>query len=500
MSKMLLKDMLKYLPAQVVPGLVGLASMPIVTRIFPPAEYGNYSLVMATVAILSMLFGWLPTSVIRYYPAYAREGRLDVFNTTIVKLAAITLAALACLYYAIVLLGRPWISARLWLLLLAGGLLLVATCAYNLLQWFLRSRRRVGWYSAFAVWHSLAGFGLGMTFIFLLGTGIEGLLVGGVLSIVAILPLLWREAVGGVRIRSGGIDSQAARAAFTYGMPLVAGNLASWVLALSDRYLLELFRNSAEVGVYSVSYNVADRSLMLLVTLFMMATGPIGMRLWEEAGERESSRFVASVSRLYLLACVPVVVGMSVLSRQVIGIMAGDDYAGGYRIMPYVICGILLLGIQQQFQWGLLYHKRTSFITLATVAAGVLNVLLNIVYVPAYGYLAAAVTTLVSYAVLLLLTIRLSRRFFFWPFPYRALLNAAIASGIMGIVIRSLERIPRLAPVTIVVICICAGTAAYGAALLLLGEFSSEELSLVRRAMHKAITRMQGITGMAGNR
>ena len=78
MNNGFVKDMLKYLPAQVVPGLVGLVSIPIVTRIFPPAEYGDYSLAAATVMVLSTLFGWLPTSVIRYYPVYEREGRLAV--------------------------------------------------------------------------------------------------------------------------------------------------------------------------------------------------------------------------------------------------------------------------------------------------------------------------------------------------------------------------------------------------------------------------------------
>ncbi len=80
MNNGFVKDMVKYLPSQVVPGLVALVSIPVVTRIFPPGEYGNYSLAAATVMILSTLFGWLPISVIRYYPAYEREGRLAVLQ------------------------------------------------------------------------------------------------------------------------------------------------------------------------------------------------------------------------------------------------------------------------------------------------------------------------------------------------------------------------------------------------------------------------------------
>lgn len=57
MTKGFLKDTIKYLPAQIAPGIVGFVSIPIITRIFLPQEYGNYSLAMATVMVLTTLGG-----------------------------------------------------------------------------------------------------------------------------------------------------------------------------------------------------------------------------------------------------------------------------------------------------------------------------------------------------------------------------------------------------------------------------------------------------------
>jgi len=62
-----------------------------------------------------------------------------------------------------------------------------------------------------------------------------------------------------------------------YSFPLVLGNLAAWVLSLSDRYILEFFRGSQEVGIYSASYAISEKSIFLLVSLFMLASGPISM-------------------------------------------------------------------------------------------------------------------------------------------------------------------------------------------------------------------------------
>jgi O-antigen/teichoic acid export membrane protein len=491
----------RLLPAQVAPGIVGFVSIPIVARVFPPAEYGSYCLVTATLAILTTLFGWLPTSILRYYPAYARQERLDVFKATILRLGTIAMLTLTALYYGALLVLRTWMSARLWHLMTVGGLLFTVTCAFDLLQCVLRSKRFAGRYSTFAIWQSVTGFALGITLAVVLGFGIEGLLLGPALSIVSVLPLLWRQAMERDRpIRFGRMDREAVRAMFVYGVPLVVGNLAAWILGLSDRYILGVFRNSAEVGLYSLSYNIADKSLMLLIALFTMASGPLGMHIWENSGERDSSQFVSHVTRLYLLMCVPPAVGLSVLSRLVVGILGGQAYVSERGIVPFVLFGVLLFGLQQRFHYGLLFHRKTGRITMAIVIAGALNVILNLLFVPAYGYFAAAVTTLVCYGALLLLVIRFSRRLFVWNFPYRSLFNAAAASGVMGAVVHITGRHSGLTPVATLFLCVGIGAAVYLTILLLLGEFTSQELQLIGQTTRRALAAVQSIAGPADSR
>ncbi len=493
MSDGFLKDIAKYLPAQIVPGIVGLVSIPIVTRIFPRAEYGHYSLVMATVMVLSTVFGWLPTSITRFYPAYAlRPEQLEAFKTTVTSLGIVALTVLFVPYYAILLALGRWMSTELQFLLMIGGLLFAVTCAYNLLQSILRSKRFAGRYSAFAVWQSVAGFGLGIALILLLGLRVEGLLLGATLGMVPILPLLWRQAMdAGLRIRPGKADLKTAKAMFLYGLPLMVGNLAAWVLSLSDRYVLGLLRGPSEVGLYSLSYNIADKSIMLLATLFLMAEPAIGVRIWESQGERDSQRFVANVARLYLLLGVPAAVGLSVVSRLVVGLLGGDEYVEGHRIVPFVLFGVLLLGLQQRFHWGLLYHQKTGAITIALVIAGALKVVLNILFVPGYGYFAAAVTTLICYAVSMCLIIWLSRRLFVWRFPYRSLFKVVAASTVMGVTVYYVEHALTIPPVLRLLACTGVGAVVYGAALLALREFSSQEVGAIRQAISRTFTGQQ---------
>jgi len=60
------KDFIKYLPAQLAPALVGFLSIPVITKAYNPEQYGNYSLVLASIAVLMTFAGWVPTAIISF--------------------------------------------------------------------------------------------------------------------------------------------------------------------------------------------------------------------------------------------------------------------------------------------------------------------------------------------------------------------------------------------------------------------------------------------------
>ena len=83
-------------------------------------------------------------------------------------------------------------------------------------------------------------------------------------------------------------------------------------------------------------------------------------------------------------------------------------------------------------------YKKTHYVMFCTIISGLLNLGLNFLLIPKYGYVAAAVTTLLSYAVLMIMIIFISRKFFVWEFPFKTLGKALCASAFMGIIIYSI--------------------------------------------------------------
>ncbi len=476
MIKNLIKDMGIYLPAQIVPAIVGFISIPVITRLFSPGEYGNYVLVMATVGVLSTIIGWLPMSIIRFYPVYERDDRLDEFYGNTIKLTIVSILVVSLVTSGILVILKPHISMKLCSLMWIGILVFVLNSGFEVPLYFLRVKRQISWYSGFRIWDSIVAISFGILLVMAFHFGVSGLLLGSVLSLVIGFPFLWKKAIEGVSLSTKGNSFPLTLEMAKYSFPLVIGNLAAWILSLSDRYVLEFFRGSKEVGIYSASYGISEKSIMLLATLFMLASGPLSINIWEKEGKKKSQEFVSRLTRYYLIICLPAVVGLSVLAKPLIGILTAQEYHEGYRIIPLVTLGAFFLGLQQRFQAGPLFYKRTHFIMFSIIASGLLNLGLNFLLIPVYGYVVAAITTLVSYVFLLLLMIVTSRRLFVWEFPFRSLSKITCASAIMGVIVYLVGNKLTQSTLANLILGICLGLVVYFAMLFLLREPQKEEI------------------------
>lgn len=436
MSKEVFKDMFKYFPSQAIPMILGFVSIPIFTRLFSPENYGTYVLVVSTVSILiNITTGWLSMSVIRFYPAYNLNSRINEFQGNIMSLSLISIIIVSSVSLGVLYLIRDHISINFRYLMQFGIIFLAFNSLFQLLLSFLRIERRVNSYGLFSIWYSVAGLILGLMFVGILGYNVEGLLWGQIISIFLAIPLLWKIGLKNFSRKFFSISSLMTSEIAKYSFPLVIGNIAAWVLNLGDRYIIEFFRGSHEVGVYSASYMLSEKTIIFLFHMFKIASDPIGINIWEKEGKEKSRKFLNKLAKYYLLALVPAVIGLSVLAKPIITVLVAKEYHEGYRSIPFIALGSFFLGLQQRFLFILQLHKKTLFTLLIIAFSGLINVGLNILLIPIYGYMAAAVTTLISYAILLLLMIITSRRFFVWSFPFKSLIKAIIASGVMGLVV-----------------------------------------------------------------
>ena len=100
------------MPSKVVPAIVGFVSIPLLTNLFAPDAYGDYRLALAAVVLIGTAAGWLPSSILRFFPAHDNKGNLGAFYANLTRFWAVSTLTLSGIWvFVSLLLGNRSVIA-----------------------------------------------------------------------------------------------------------------------------------------------------------------------------------------------------------------------------------------------------------------------------------------------------------------------------------------------------------------------------------------------------
>ncbi len=462
-------DLVRYLPSQVIPAVIAFFTIPILTRLLPPAEYGDYRLVLAAVSVFGAAGSWLATSIYRFLPEMKMSDRVGEFRGTVHGLLGATVGLAILLWVVGLPISTSLIGISSSYLYLIGGVFMVSIVVWGVANAQVRAVREVGWYNVSVVLNKALTLGIGVALVIWAGLRVDGLVYGSIAGAALLLPiLLW--VVRRHLPAAGRFNPTLARQMLRYGMPIALVQVANWVLQLSDRFIISALRDLDEVGLYGAAYGIAEQGMETLLVMFELPFAVLAARVWERDGPEAASTFVSDSARSYLLVAIPAWAGISILARQVMGVMTAEAYREAWIIMPVVSLALLVSGIQWWYSAGSTFLKKTGQLVISIGAAVVVNVLLNLLLVGRFGYVVAAYTTLAAYIVATIVMIALTRPDFAWKFPLRSVARAILASAVMVGAIWAFIEAAAPGPMLTLATTIPLGLIVYGLTLAAVGE------------------------------
>lgn len=438
--QLLFRQILAYVPGSILPAFVGLASAAIFTRIFSTDEYGRYSLVLSIITLATALASqWLLQAINRYLP-----GASDIATRQEVKQVAamgvILVAGLLGGVTVIVLSFRNLLPAEWQEFVLPGTLLMVTTSAFNPLGVVLQAEMQAGLFSRYALANAVAKLLFSVFIVFAITHTPSGMVWGAVLSTAVLIPILWRQAglpLRGLLLHLDVLkESWRGLKRFTaYGFPMIGWFLSATLLNVGDRYVIQWFRGSAEVGIYSANYNLIQAGVGLIAAPVLLAAHPFLMRAWDEGDKPNAGRWLGTIAEWFALAGVILVGATWLFSLDLATWFLGPEFRAGHVIMPAVIAGVVAWQLGMYAHKPLEFSERTGFMSILSLAAAGLNLILNIIFVPIYGYVAAAYTTLVSYLVYAVITSIAGQRILRWQIKVKqiVIITVIIVGSVLGL-------------------------------------------------------------------
>lgn len=434
-QKNLLRRLLEYFPSKILPALTAFITTPIITHLFVPADYGALALALGVSNfLLASATSGIISGAVRFYAAYKARSQLNTFFTALAAAAGSAIIPFSLIAYGIIFLLRQQFSSLLYALLLICIATFAAQALNDILMGLLNAQQRSRLYTFFNLANRYASTGLSLLLVLAFGIGIGGMLWGPLIIDIVAIPLLIFFVGRGAKPSFDNLQIGDFKLMWIYAAPLTIGNLAMWSLRISDRYLIGLFRTQTEVGLYSASYNISGNSMEILTALFALSAFPMLVSAWETQGRGEAEKTLGVFTRIYLIIGLPMVVGLTILASPFISLLTSSAYHDGYKIVGYVASAEFFWELSQIASYGTLLQHQTGKIATNQIVAAVVNIGLNILLVPRFGFIVAGITTLVGFFVLFVLQAYASRKYLTWLFPWRTLLNVAIVATVMAVV------------------------------------------------------------------
>ncbi len=469
---------------------VDFAFAALMLRILGPASAGAYYFAIAIVGYLDI---WSNFGLNLYVTRHVAQRRAEA-EATLAQTMGLRLVLLSLSVPVLLLLGALWfrffgltVETALTIALLAVAL--VPGNIAGALSSLFYAEERMEYPAGLTSLTTLIKVSLG-ALVLLLGWGIVGLAAVAIVSNIATVGILWRTASRLFFRPSFAFTRATAWGIVVLSYPLMLNHLLQSLFFKVDVTLLQPLQGDTVVGYYSTAYKWVD-ALLIIPAYFTLAIFPLMSRY---AGETAASdggpshdtplaRTYVLAIRLLLMIALPAAAMMAFSADILVGLLGGAAYlpygAIALRIMIWFLPFSFVNGVTQ---YVLVAVDEAKWITRSFLIAVVFNVTANLIFIPRYSYVAAAVITVLSELVLMVPFMLAVRRSVAPVNLFAVAWRPVVATTALGGVTALLwGRVPWA-------VALLAGGLAYVAALAAVGGITAEDRSLARRLLPRRQT------------
>jgi O-antigen/teichoic acid export membrane protein/glycosyltransferase involved in cell wall biosynthesis len=394
---------------------VGFLLLPLYTRFLTLEDYGVIELLDLTGYVLAEFIALgIDQALMKYYHASPDEtDRRKTISTAVIFGAASGLLFVALLIPVRHIFAREILGDdRYSTLFLLSFMALFVSSVWRIERNTLRVQNRSGSFTQLSVAYTAVAILLNIYFVAYRNTGPAGIFYSTLISASAFsLYLSWRI------FRETGVhfDLSKLRRMLSYGLFFVPAGLASFVLNFADRYFLRAFSTLEEVGLYALAYKVAMIVTMLVAVPFNQVWHSY---LFEIRNQPNAKEVYSKVATYFLATLIAVALGLAVLSREIVVIMAAPSYLPAHTVLPILLAAMVFFCSDNVFQVGLWLTGKSGQLSTIKWVAAIANLGLNAALIPTLGMRGAAITTLVSFALSAGLIVARAQRVYRIPFEY----------------------------------------------------------------------------------
>ena len=476
------KDTLLYLPARIIEGVVGFITVLLFTKYFTEEAYGDYTFIQSTANFIYVVIAsWLFHSCFRFVSACETEEEKTEFYSTVLRVWLFLIAG-ATAVALVILLCSFTVSSTAILYILPILAILISYSTVTMLYGISAALRAIKLNAFTTIAAITAKLLVTTAVVYIFPPSKEShltalaviFLVDTIASIVMFMNLKLYKYMD-LHVFSKDLLRKLIR----FGLPFIGLGITVPLLNVSDRFVIRAIDGARDLAIYTANYSIASAVFTILPIAIMRGVYPTILKEWKK--DKEHACYLLSQSiRYFLLIAIPAAVGLSVLAPDIAANLGKPSYMQGSIIIGLVAFGMLFQGTADFVNKSFELTTKTRAIFTNSLIASVFNIVANIIAVPIWGYISAAVTTLISLILLFILSFVRGKRVLDWKFPVASCIKISIASAAMGISVYFLSKLFSSSFISLGILTIFGGIV-YVVVLYLTGDIKEETSFVIKK-------------------
>lgn len=413
--KPIFKDIFKYSSYKLVALVLNIITVPIYTMFLSPSDYGLYSISIATLSFICIIFSdWIGLSALRFFEEQQIKHNVAQYFGTLVTLLSVNLLMMfSCSYiFRHKICDFFHIPPRFLLII---TVLIIPVAVRALLLQVLRAQIKPGSYSSSMILNQIFTMVFAVLFIKYFALAPEGIIFAMTVVITFIDLMLIHQTNILKTISFKGLQKETWFKLCQYGMPLAVGQLSLWIMTQSNKFILQHYKGSFANGIVGVSYNLTYSIILSLFSIFIMAAMPRIIQMYEK--KQDVIKTISIISGHLIAMTMPFVIVFSLYPLDFVHLLANSKFSQAYIIIPAMSLSVMFM-LLAEFTT-IQYHlvNKTYIDTILKFVAGGFGIILNILLIPKFGIIAVGYTALTVNVCYFLLSLLVVVDKLKWKFP-----------------------------------------------------------------------------------
>ncbi|MBI3626597.1 flippase [Candidatus Uhrbacteria bacterium] len=391
LTRKIARNTLSQVIGKIVGTVLGLLCIGLMTRYLGQVGFGQYTTVMTFLQFFGILvdFGLTMITAQMIAPLDGAEEEKVLANLFTLRLvSAVIFLGLA----PVIVLLMPYESAiKTGVAVAAASYLFIAL--NQVLMGLFQKKLDMNRTAAAEIFNRVLL--LGLTWLVVAENwGLNGILGAVVISNAVQFGLLYVFSVKHTRLHFR-YDPKIWQEIFHLSWPIAVSIGLNLIYLKSDTLILSLIKSQAEVGIYGATYKVID-VLVSMPILFAGLVLPVLSRHWARGDREHYTRVFQKSFDALVLVALPLVVGTWFVSREVMVLIAGQDFAASGPVLNILIIAAGIIFIGAMFGHAIVSLNKQKQTIWAYGASAVLSLAGYLIFIPIYSYFGAAWMTVFS--------------------------------------------------------------------------------------------------------